>query len=311
MASLEKLIDERISRLESVPEALQTAIDKQSIELFKAIKSELNSLEIVDGKIVASSANFNRIGSIIEKLKQAVFNKDYVDAITAFAKEIGAQAGLNDQILEKIVGSFSSDALYGETIKAAQKNALMMLDDGAIQQELLQPIADFLSNSITSGADFLDTVDQLKAKLVGENSLLSKYAGRYVKDVFAVSDRQYVKLTSERHGIEFYKWSGGTVKDTRVMCNERHGHIYHKDEIADWGNGNKRDASLERPKLLYTTPAGVKVYWEGMNYDTNGATIFSLAGGYNCNHILLPVATEYVPKADLNRAIALGYYKAD
>ena len=46
-----------------------------------------------------------------------------------------------------------------------------------------------------------------------------------------------------------------------------------------------------------------------MNYDTNGATIFSLAGGYNCNHILLPVATEYVPKADLNRAIALGYYK--
>ena len=82
MASLEKLIDERISRLESVPETLQTAIDKQSIELFKAIKSELNSLEIVDGKIVASSANFNRIGNIIEKLKQAVFNKDYVDAIT-------------------------------------------------------------------------------------------------------------------------------------------------------------------------------------------------------------------------------------
>ena len=45
-----------------------------------------------------------------------------------------------------------------------------------------------------------------------------------------------------------------------------------------------------------------------MNEDTNSATIFSYLGGYNCQHILQPIATDYVPKEDIERARSLGYY---
>lgn len=56
---------------------------------------------------------------------------------------------------------------------------------------------------------------------------------------------------------------------------------------------------------------GVKIYWEGMNYDTTSSTIFSYVGGYQCNHVLVPIATEYVPKTDKLRAKELGFYDGE
>ena len=41
--------------------------------------------------------------------------------------------------------------------------------------------------------------------------------------------------------------------------------------------------------------------------DTNSATIFSFLGGYNCRHVLIPKATQYVSAEDLARAKSKGY----
>jgi len=60
---LEKLIQERIDRLESVPEKLITVIDKQEEKLFKQILKDLDGLKIVDGKIEASKDNLAKINS--------------------------------------------------------------------------------------------------------------------------------------------------------------------------------------------------------------------------------------------------------
>jgi len=307
--SLEKLIEQRIDRLESVPDKLQTVIDKQDEKLFKQILKDLGALETKDGKIVASKDNLSKINAILENLKKTLFASDYLNAIKDFAGEIATQATLNNNILELTVGSFQDDEMFKATVKSAQHNALLLMDENAVAHNFLQPISELLTNSIVSNVSFTDAVESLRANMVGETALLSKYAKGIIKDTFSIADSQYTNILAKKHGIEFFRYDGGHIADTRLFCNERYGKIFHRDEIAKWGSGINTDPSIfSRPKFLYENKQGVKIYWEGMDYDTNSATIFSYKGGYTCQHALVMIATDYVPQSDKDRAKSLGFY---
>lgn len=306
--ALQDLIKKRIDRLESVPENLKTIIDRENERLFKRVLEQLNRLEVKEGKIVTSKSNLAIIASIIDELKGTLFGGEYVEAIKQFAIEIETQAKLNNQILSATVGSFDDNELYRNTILKAQQNALLLMDENAVSSNFLQPLQELLTTATISGISYTDAVEMLRSNMVGENAIFSKYAGQIVKDTFAVSDRQYVQLTARLHGIEFYKYDGGKVEDTREFCLERAGKVFHEKEIEAWGNFKKTRPEFIRPKYLYETKAGVKIYWEGMNYDTNSATIKSYAGGYNCLHVLVPIATEYVSSTDKARAKELGFF---
>ena len=102
--TLQQLIQKRVDRLESVPDSLLTVIDKENEKLFQRVLQQLKSLELEDGKVVASKRNLAIVSNIIEELKGALFNGEYVQAIKDFAVEIQAQAKLNNQILEATLG---------------------------------------------------------------------------------------------------------------------------------------------------------------------------------------------------------------
>lgn len=308
--TLNELVKKKIDRLDSVPDELLSVIDRQNEALFKQVLSDLGRLEMKDGKLVASKENLARINAIIENLQRVFFGKEYVEAIKTFAKEIGIQANLNNQILEKTVGSFNDDELFKALVQKSQQNSLMLLDENAVRSELLQPLADAMTNSIASGSTFADVVDILRAKMVGENSTFYKYAKTYVKDAFTISDRVYTNILNEKHGIVFFRYAGGTIEGTRDFCDERAGGYFHIKEIEQWGEGINTDKSkFDFPRYLYTTKSGVRIYWAGMHYETNRSTIKNLLGGYECRHVPAGVVTESVPKEWLDRAIRLGFYK--
>ena len=299
---IEKLIQERIDRLESVPEKLITVIDKQEEKLFKQILKDLDGLKIVDGKIEASKDNLAKINSILENLKRTLFGSDYLNAIKEFAGEIGSQAKLNNNILEQTIGTFEDSEMFKATVERSQMNALLLLDEGAVTNTLLQPIAQILTNSIVGNVSFQQAVATLRENMVGEKSLLGRYSKTIIKDAFSISDRQYNQLISKENGIEFYRYDGGKLKTTRYFCCVRSNKIYHYKEISSWGSKpslwNKGDAT-----------GCDKLNGGGMNPDTNSSTIFSYLGGYNCQHILVPIATEYVPQSVKSEAQSKGYYK--
>lgn len=299
---LEKLIQERIDRLESVPEKLITVIDKQEEKLFKQILKDLDGLKIVDGKIEASKDSLAKINSILENLKRTLFGSDYLNAIKEFAGEIGSQAKLNNKILEQTIGTFEDSEMFKATVERSQMNALLLLDEGAVTNTLLQPIAQILTNSIVGNVSFQQAVATLRENMVGEKSLLGRYSKTIIKDAFSISDRQYNQLISKENGVEFYRYDGGKLKTTRYFCCVRSNKIYHYKEISSWGSKpslwNKGDAT-----------GCDKLNGGGMNPDTNSSTIFSYLGGYNCQHILVPIATEYVPQSVKSEAQSKGYYK--
>ena len=306
--TLEQLIQQRIYRLENVPDTMLSVVDKENEKLFKAALKRLGELETKDSKIVASRGNLAKINAVLEDLKQVLFKGDYVEAVKLFAAEINNQALLNNSILAKVADSFKDSEMFKAARERAVKNTLLLMGEQGIASNFLQPLEEILNTSVVSAVKYTDAVETLRRNMVGEDAILGKYAKQIVTDTFAVADRQYVKLTSEAYKIEFFKYSGGKVEGTREFCLERYGKIFHQKEIAEWGNF-ERTGDFKLPKYLFTTSKGVKIYWQGMNYNTNAATVFSYLGGYECRHVLVPIATRYVPKSELERAERLGYYK--
>lgn len=304
MATLKQLINQRIKRLDSVPATLQTAIEKQQEKVFKQLLKDLNALEIEDGKYVASKENLGKISAITEQLKQNLFNKEYLEAIKSFALEIQVQAKLTNQIMSEL-GDFDDSDLYKAIVKKSQQNALLLLDEKAISAEIVQPLSELLTNSVVQKVGYLDAVESLRTFMVGNGEVsgkLSAYVGTYVKDAFAVSDRQYASLVSEDIGFEFYEYSGGKTKGSRYFCCVRKEKIFHKKEIEEWG----KDKNLwNKPKNAGTCG---DQHGGGRNPNTNESTIFSYLGGYGCVDVLIPVATKYVPDKDIERARGLGFY---
>lgn len=301
--TLEKLIEQRIDRLESVPDKLQTVIEKNELKLFKQLLNDLGKLNVENGKIVASRENLAKITGIVENLKRAFLNKDYVDAIKAFAAEIATQAQLNNSILEKTIGSFSDTEMFKAAVQNSQRNALMLLDENAITSRFLQPITEILSNATVQSVSFQEAVKTLQNNMIGENAKFSKYAKTYVKDAFSIADRQYNDLISRENEIEFYRYDGNKIATTRYFCCVRYGNIYHRKEIESWGN--------KESLWNNTADSGkcAKLKGGGRNPDTNKSTIFSYLGGFNCRHVLIPIATDYVPESIKAEAKAKGYFK--
>jgi hypothetical protein len=88
-------------------------------------------------------------------------------------------------------------------------------------------------------------------------------------------------------GIEFFKYRGGLIKDSRPFCVERNDIIYHIEEIKSWGDIKQ---------------------WQGRRHGTDESTIITFLGGYNCRHTLIGVSEMDVPKETLQDAIDKGWY---
>jgi len=95
--------------------------------------------------------------------------------------------------------------------------------------------------------------------------------------------------------VEFYRFSGGSIADTRNFCRERDSKIFHYKEVMDWTQED----------------------WDGKHLDANEETIFKYVGGScaagdrneKCLHTLMPVSVVIVPKEVLYRSIRKGYYR--
>lgn len=288
----------KFKRLESVPDAFVNSVKGLQGEVIKDIEDLVSQLETQNGIFVFNERNLNIISSIDKKLKDTVFNDEYINAVKKFAGEFNTQAGINNAYFATIEPGFTPNKLYESVLRSTQKSAIDLLGEDAFTQKLINPLKQILESSITNGQSFADTMTSLRYAVVGDDTIdgaMVGYVKRVAYDGFAVSDRAYTNVIAQDSELEFYKWAGGLVKGSRCFCIERHGKFYHRKEIEEWGEG-KNVGKCGYP-------------WQGMNSATNKATIFYFCGGYHCFHGALPVSIKSVPKAVIERNIASGNYK--
>lgn len=300
--TLQEIFSERLKRLKSIPDKFITDTQKAERKIISGILDTINQLEIKDGFIVKSKKNLAAISQIASDIKSVVLKSDYVNAVKEFIGEFDTQAILTDTYFDKILKGAPKASTYVDAVlELSKKQTVKYLLEAPMDAAFITPIEDLLTTNIQAGASFTQTLKDIRDFIEDsgkEGGKLAQYSKQIAYDSFAVSDRTYLSERADALGFEWYIYSGGELPTTRKFCEVRHGKYYHKKEIESFVTDSGSEDSNPKPRKE----------WAGMFEGTNKQTIFDLAGGYNCRHVISPVSLNSVPQDVIDRNIESGNY---
>lgn len=295
MAKTQDMLKEKLDRLESVPDKLISKVQAAEKELLAEINLLMGAFDRDGaGNLLMNQKNLALIQSLKPQLEQIFLGSSYVEAIRDFAGEFDKQASLNKEFYKALTDYTESSELAALTQLNKRKTVGLLLE-GAIDSSFYDPIVETMTEAVSTRAPFVETVANIKLITQGGETVagtevmgrLSRYAKQISYDAMAVADRAYGRQVTAELGIEFYQFVGGTINDTREFCMERNGGIYHEREVEEWASED----------------------WQGRHRATTSGSIFTLLGGYNCRHSLIPVPLSQVPLPDLQRNLRNGNLK--
>lgn len=298
--TLKDLIKQKNIRLQKIPDAFLTEIEKIQKKIFTDLISILESIDKQGGFIKASAPNIKKLSSLTSDLKNELFGSDYVDIVSSFANEFEVQKSVNDKVLGKEFPDFKKSELGDALVTKSKEDALQALLGSPLDTEFLTPLDSLLSDAIASGASWKDTVQSIRDFVEGDperDGRLLQYSKQISHDAFAFSDRSYTNAVSDELESEWFLYSGGELPTSRCFCIERHEKYFHYKEIESWGRGEN----------LGDCKSGD--LWAGAVPATNDKTIFIYAGGFNCEHSIMPVSVFSVPQDVIQRNIENGNYQ--
>jgi hypothetical protein len=290
--TLDEILREKSEQSLEVPNAFQSAITRQERKMLLWLEIALSQLERDSlGNILTTSNNLALTTQILEGLKDVFFDASYSRALRSFLQGFDIQASLTNELFALNFDLSSPPNLAAQVLQASKRNAITLFSESVINTTYFEPLRNQLYSSISSNASFTDTLKVVQEITVGNDqadALLSRYAKTYTRTSYGQADRVYMDTVAKEVGVEWYRYSGGTVQETREFCDKRVGKFYHRKEVEQWGNETTQ--------------------WQGRMKGTNSATIFQNLGGWNCMHRLIPYSVRAVPKEVVLRNVRNGNY---
>lgn len=300
--TLKEIFAERLKRLKSVPDKLISDTQKAEKDIISGILDSIDRLELDGGYIAKTKSNLAAIEQISSDIKSVILKSDYTKAVKEFAGEFNTQAGLTDTYFDILLKGAPEATTYEVAVlELSKKQTVKYLLEAPMDSAFITPIEDLLTTNIQSGASFTQTIKDIRAFIEDkgdEGGKLAQYSKQIAYDSFAVSDRTYLSERADALGFEWYIYSGGELPTTRPFCDARRGKYFHKKEVESWVTDSGSEESNPKPRKE----------WAGQFEGTNKQTIFDLAGGYNCRHIIAPVSLNSVPQDVIDRNIESGNY---
>lgn len=184
----------------------------------------------------------------------------------------------------------------------SEQKAIYDLLEAGVDVNFVDEMLGKLNNGVLQRYSKADLISEVKKYLIGEKEkkgALERYSKQVASDVTTQYIANYTQVLSEDQGLEFYIYLGNKQKSTRCFCAERFNQYFHRKEIQLWGEGKTGEA----------VSGDCGYPWAGMIAGTNSSNIFVYRGGWACEHQIVPVIEEQVPKEVLLRALSNGYWK--
>lgn len=279
--SLAKAIDDLIQETDA---AYLIAITRVQDRLYDQVVAVLKDLELDDeGYIKQSAANRKIISRASDKVNEIFNSALYTSAVSNYISIIPKVDKLNVRYFSDISDGFKANRLFlknlqAETIAAVEQ---YILRDG-LQSQVIGPLSQILNQNVNSGGQFSGFLTQIRDYIKGNDHVegrAMRYTRTYLRDTVFTYSRTFQQSITNDLGLEFYLYSGGLMDTSRPFCTERNGQYFSHKEVESW-------ASME---------------WAGKKSGTTTSSIFLFAGGWNCNHQLIPVSKLIVPKEVIDR----------
>jgi hypothetical protein len=301
MASFDSLVRDKIALFESVPEKLATAAQKTQSEIWRKIRPILEDMDVTAaGNIEQTEGNIRRIALISDELKKVLAGSEYREAVRAFLSSIDEGVQLTNEIARTFESAFEPTEVQKQLLQLSKQNAINTFFGTGLDARFTQPFLEQLTTNIAARAPLREAVNALEGLVTGTEA----NDGRLLANIKttattaqAVADRSYSAAVNDELGIEWFEYLGGEIPTTRPFCEHREGGIYHRKEIEAWGDG-KNSAGINDIR---------DGTWAGRIDGTDSKSIFTLVGGWNCRHYLVPVPERKVPDTVKARARAEGF----
>ncbi len=274
---IRKIVDVKVQRLETIPDAFADRMVSIQRAKFSDVVSLLDDLEYSRGSIVINEANLLRIEQITEQIREVLTEGEFETVVGELLEEFDTQAAVTYKYYDAAFDGFEVPAIANDILAQKKREAVIDLLNST-DQYLTNPMRQSLSNAVSGGATRSDLIDVFNLLINGDAETvgrLERATRQIVSDTFALSDRAVTNTVAEQLGLEWYLYAGGLIDTTRPFCKARNGKYFRKSEVESWaGLGD----------------------WAGRMAGTTEETIFLTAGGYNCQHSILPVSEAVVPE---------------
>jgi hypothetical protein len=300
--TLEEIIAKKLSNLDLVPDELISNYEKRQRVILKDLLKIVQSLDYDDsGNLKQTKANYNRINLLSKQAERNLLNdKGIVDSVKSFSKSMDAQRTLNKSMFQMAIRNFTDKQIFETAYKNSKTIVLDNLKSSGINSAFTEPLRVLLNDNVSTKASYSKLVDGLTDFVMGEDNkdpLLIRHVKQVAWDGYANTDAAYSNTIANSLGVDWFRYSGARLKDSRHFCDERKKGIFHRGEVEAWGRGIST-GNLEFPK-------GGE--WQGKAKDTNEFTIWIKRGGYRCVDAYIPIDVLDVPKDVIQRVRNEGF----
>lgn len=298
-----ELIDQKSHAFEEIPDKFLSATEKAQKQIFSEMLALLDKIKKdAAGNILQTDKNLQIVSQIAADLKLVILDSDFKTAVDDFAQEFDKLKGLNKKYFDSAFKDATLSDFTDAVMAKAKRTVVTDLLDSSLNAEFLHPIESLLSDAVSSGAGFQDTLKEIRNFIEGgKNSFgdevegkILRYAKTIAHDSIAVADASYTNAVADELEIEWYMWDGPELAASRCFCLERKGKFFHYKEIESWGRG-ENVGECNYP-------------WDGWREGTNESTIFQYRGGWGCQDSVMPVSIVVVPRDVIERNIENGNF---
>ncbi len=188
---------------------------------------------------------------------------------------------------------FKKKDIYDEILEFSKQQAAFNLLDSGVDVNFLEQILARLNSNVQIGSNIDDLIADLKEFITGGEEgvgALQRYVTQVSSDSLTQFNATYNQTITQDLGIEWYKYVGTRIENTRPFCVHHANKYYHKKEVELLGAGKELDGRpLSQDEL------------KGRIKGTNSSNIFINRGGWNCRHQFSPISARFVPKSVLLR----------
>jgi len=277
---------EIVEEINSKIEAFTKGLPDLTADSYRRIQTLLAQLKLdATGNIRVSVENLRLINRIKLTLQDNILSDAYLKNVGDLRKSFDDINKLQTDYFSNVFSDFSAPDVVAEMQKVSINSTIESLGATSINTNIIQGAGDILEKNITSGASFADMQEQLKTFIVGNSkvdSKLASYSKQILTDSMSMHTANYQKLITDDLGLKWYQYVGPKVEATRPVCDALVDKRWvHESELGPISRG---------------VVDGKNVGTAGMIPGTNKNNFQVNRGGYNCNHLLVPVSEEAVPK---------------
>lgn len=300
MTEGDKLIRDLIDTLDNGIDGFGDSIQSSQRVMYEKVLELTGELELQGGKVKPSVKNLRVIRKIKTELEKAILNDKYKKSIEKYLQAYSEVDNVQQQYFSLIDARFSPGAIFREVRQQAIESVVDKLTESGLRANVTGKVQDILFQQVKEGVSYTELKDQMRTFLTNDQNgdgALARYASQITSDALYGYSRNYTALAADDLGLEWYKYVGSLKKTSRPFCVAmvdaavngcmEYIHRSQVDELLKGHICGKQIHINDKTDLP-----------DGFIPGTTAANFISdNAGGYNCQHKMVPVSSFAVPQS--------------